>query len=262
MTEVALLKLDFQHDFQRKCMLQVFASGSVMNSKQQVTEWKQLWMKELASWHTPYKAMIDCQHLTLGTDQDLQLALAEMVEFLKKLFLRKVAGFNYRPAQNHDLLPFPMFDELSEAEAELAIRHNKRTVGGDLRSQVIIHNHFRQQVVELTFSEQFIVDSVDKLAVIKSKMTNNLMQWHSKWSLLIDCEHLSIVDKKGFEQIIDFFKRYFLQKVVGYNRRGNSEDYPFPAYRSKHKAALQLEGDTDVAGDEAHCRSQRSSTIG
>lgn len=255
-----MLEIDFQHDFQRKCMLQVFANGSAINSEQHVKKWKQLWMNELASWHTPYKAIIDCQHLTLGGDQVLPPALAEMINFLKKLFLRKVAGFNYRSAQNHDLLPFPMFDKLNDAEKELAIRHSKRIVGGDLRSQVIISNHFRQQVVELSFSEPFVVDNDDKLAIIKSKMTNNLMQWHSKWSLLVDCQNLTIVDKGGFEQIIDFLKRYFLQKVVGYNRRGKSEDYPFPAYRSKHKAALQLEGDTTVAGDEAHCRSQRSTS--
>ena len=255
-----MLELDFQHDFQRRCMLQVFAKGSKISSEQHVKKWKQLWMNELASWHTPYKAIIDCQHLTVATDQSLQPAFVEMIKFLKKLFLRKVAGFNYRQTQNHDLLPFPMFDKLSDAEDELAIRASKRTIGGDLRSQVVVHNHFRQQVVELSFSELFVVDNDDKLEIIKSKMTNNLMQWHSKWSLLIDCQNLSIVDKRGFEQIIVFLKRYFLQKVVGYNRKGKSEDYPFPAYRSKHKAALSLESGTGVAGDEAHCRSQRSVT--
>ena len=255
-----MLELDFQHDFQRRCMLQVFAKGSKINSEQHVKQWKQLWMNELASWHTPYKAIIDCQYLAIGTDQGLQPAFIEMIKFLKKLFLRKVAGFNYRPALNHDALPFPVLDKLNDAENELAIRASRRTIGGDLRSQVIIQNHFRQQVVELSFSEPFVVDNDDKLEIIKSKMTNNLMQWHSKWSLLIDCQNLSIVDKRGFEQIIDFLKRYFLQKVVGYGRKGKGEDYPFPAYRSKHKAALSLESAAGVAGDEAHCRSQRSAT--
>ena len=252
------LQIDFEHDFQQKLMQQRFAAGSVLRDVDAVKVWRQLWMAQLSSWHTPYKALLDCQHLTISDDAQLKDALATLVTFMQKLFLRKMVGFNRREGCNHELLPFAVLATETEARQELGLRTQARPRGDDLRSQIVIQNHFRQQVVELSFSLPFVLDDDNKLAVLKSKLTNNMMQWHSKWSLLIDCSNFSIdaTQHENFATLEIFLRRYFLQKIVGYNRRGTAQDFPFAAFRAKHKAALQLERDTTVAGDEAHCRTR------
>ena len=254
------LHIDFEHDFQQKLMQQRFAAGSVLRDATAVRTWRQLWMAQLSSWHTPYKALIDCQHLTVGDDAQLKDVLATLVTFMQRLFLRKAVGFNRREGCHHELLPFAVVATEAEARQELGLRGPVRPRGDDLRSQIVIQNHFRQQVVELSFSVPYVLDDDNKLAVLKSKLINNLTQWHSRWSLLIDCGNFSIdaAYRQNFAALEVFLRRYFLQKIVGYNRKGAAQDFPFPAFRSKHKAALQLERDTAVAGDEAHCRTSSS----
>lgn len=254
------LHIDFEHDFQQKLMQQRFGAGSVLHDADAVRTWRQQWMAQLSSWHTPYKALIDCQHLTLSDDAQLKEALATLVSFMQKLFLRKVVGFNRQEGCYHELLPFVVLATEAEARQELGLRTQARPRRDDLRSQIVIQNHFRQQVVELSFSLPFVLDDDNKLAVLKSKLTNNLMQWHSKWSLLIDCANFSIEAsyRQHFAELEVFLRRYFLQRIVGYNRKGSEQEFPFAAFRAKHKAALQLERDTAVSGDEAHCRTRPS----
>ena len=252
------LHIDFDHDLQHKLMQQRFAAGSVLHDVEAVRLWRQQWMAQLSSWHTPYKALIDCQHLTLSDDAQLKDALATLLTFMQKLFLRKVVGFNRQESCHHELLPFAVLATEAEARQELGLRTQAQPRGDDIRSQIVIQNHFRQQVVELSFSMPFVLDDDNKLAVLRSKLTNNLMQWHSKWSLLIDCSNFSIdaAYRQPFAALEVFLQRYFLQKIVGYNRKGGKQDFPFSAFRAKHKAALQLEQNTAVAGDEAHCRTR------
>ena len=90
------LHIDFEHDFQHKLMQQRFAAGSVLHDADAVRAWRQQWMAQLSSWHTPYKALIDCQHLTLSDDAQLKEALETLLTFMQKLFLRKAVGFNRR----------------------------------------------------------------------------------------------------------------------------------------------------------------------
>ncbi len=252
------LHIDFEHDFPHKLMRQRFATGSVLHDADTVRSWRQQWLAQLSSWHTPYKALIDCRHLTLCDDAQLKDALVTLLAFMQRLFLRKAVGFNRRADCHHDLLPFTVLVTEAEAWQELGLRTQRRAQGDDLRSQIVIQNHFRQQVVELSFSTPFMLDDDNKLAVLKSKLTNNLMQWHSKWSLLVDCGNFTLAAayRQPFAELEVFLRRYFLQKIVGYNRKGSEHDFPFPALRSKHKAAAQLEHDTAVAGDEAHCRTR------
>ena len=179
---------------------------------------------------------------------------------MHKLFLRKAVGYNWREGCNHELLPFAVLATEAEARQELGLRQQKRPRGDDVRSQIILQNHFRQQVVELSFSVPFVLDDDNKLGILKSKLTNNLMQWHSHWSLLIDCSNFAIdaAYHQHFAELEIFLRRYFLQKIVGYHRQGKAQDFNFITFRAKHKAALQLERDTTIAGDEAHCRTRQS----
>ncbi|MDE3269175.1 MAG: hypothetical protein OYH77_02710 [Pseudomonadota bacterium] len=249
-----MLKIDFVPDFQRKLLQQSFADGDTLESLADVASWREQWMEQLSAWHTPYKALIDCQNLRItAVDKSIRDSLVQMHAFFQKLFLRKVACCN--ATDEHQMLPFPQFSTTREAYEFLGVRQTRTGISGDLRSQVILQNHFQQQVVELGFSQEFQLDSEDKYLILKSKLSNNLAHWHTHWSLLIDCANFSIdstyIDK--FNALLNFLRRYFLQKVVGYN--GKQVNYSFQVFRAKHRAALALESDDlDRAGDDAHCR--------
>lgn len=249
-----MLKIDFNPDFQRKLLTQSFAAGSELSSVADVDSWREQWMEQLSAWHTPYKALIDCQNLSIADDPDsLRLALEQMHSFFQKFFLRKVACCN--AAAEHQVLPFKQFATTEEAYEFLGVRQPRTGMSNDLRSQVIVQNHFQQQVVELGFSQAFHLDAEDKYLILKSKLSNNLAHWHTHWSLLIDCSNFSISSDycAKFDALIDFLRRYFLQKVVGYN--GKPAEFSFQVFRSKHRAALALENtDVSMSGDEAHCR--------
>lgn len=252
-------EVEFHNDFQHKVMIQTFAAGSVIATEEDIRAWRKLWMAQLSPWHTPYKALIDCEHLTLAANPDLKTTMTTMISFFQKLFLRKVAGVNQRPDRNHELLPFPLYPTFEAGQKALGIRTTSSLrASNDLRSQIVIQNHFRQQVVELGFSQTFVLDDAKKLTTLKDKLFSNLRQWHSKWSLLIDCANFSITEpyRPAFQNMEASLQRYFLQQTAGYNLRQNAANFPFPAFRSRHKAAKKLETANPVAGDEAHCQSK------
>jgi len=49
-----------------------------------------------------------------------------------------------------------------------------------------------------------------------------------------------------------------MKKVVGYNPSDSSDLYPFPVFRSRHKAVVDIEGEGIKGGDEAECRSKKT----
>ena len=256
-----MLDIDFIPDYQRRLLTQEFKVSSTLAASADVKAWQKQWMAQLSSWHTPYKSLVDCQQLCISDNEEVQTALATMLAFFQKLFLHKIAGYNCNKDKNHHLLPFPQYTTQAEAEKAIGIRGTRVSISKDLRSQVILLNHFRQQVVELSFSQQYHLDSDEKLNILQSKLANNLTQWHTKWSLLVDCANFSLEPTfiDAFQKMTAFLQRYFLQSVVGYNNKQSADSFPFRVFRAKHRAALEIESG-DVAGDEAHCRS--SSKIG
>jgi hypothetical protein len=115
-------------------------------------------------------------------------------------------------------------------------------------------------VVELSFSADAVIDTKEKLQTLRSKLTNNLMQWHSAWSLLIDCTHLEIAAElhADWELMLKFFRGFFLKEVLGYSPKSKELTYPFQVYRARHNAAGRLEGEGLFSGEDADCKSRKS----
>lgn len=252
------MKISFEHNFQKKVMIQTFTEHVVLASEKDVTAWRNLWMPELKSWHSPYKTLIDCSNLLVRTDDEkVKPALDRLLKFFEGFFLKKAVGFGYNQQAGHDLLPFKVHSDENEALTEVGLaKGSLRPAGGDFRSAIQLQNHFRQHCVELTFAEETTIDTLDKLAILRSKLTNNLMQWHSKWNLLIDCHNLRLSPDLNdeFLKMEKFFKGLFLKQIVGYNNLSRA-DFPFDSYRARHKAAAVLEGEGNFSGDEAECKS-------
>ena len=256
------MKVKFENDFQFKVMSVSFEDETVFDSKAHIDEFKKQWLANLASWHSPYKAVVDLSKVRIG-NADIKKDFEMLKKFLDGFFLKKVSGFGYQHSEHKEVIPFEVFKDESEAKESIGIRKRKApsAASEDFRSAISIENHFKQHCVEVSFKNPVILSSKDHLTAFKSKMTNNLMQWHSPWNLLIDCTNLDCKleqeELDEFNRTIKFFNGFFLKKVIGYSPMKGVE-YPFKAYRSRHKAAADLEQDGAYSGDTADCLSRKS----
>jgi len=254
------MKLRFEHDFQQKIMQQHFEEPFTLDSAAAVQKWRSAWMQELKSWHSPYKLIVDCTNLTFVAAAETTDAMSRMLRFFEGLFLKSVVGFGFNADQGHDKLGFKVVQSFEEAQREAGVRGlRSATAPADFRDSIQFQNHFAQHVIEMSFSDDAVIDSKDKIAAIKSKLTNNLMQWHSKWSLLIDCSRLSFNPEFNGEwtKLETYFRGFFMKVVVGYSPAPEArENYPFRTFRARHAAVAQLESEGHFMGNDAHCRTK------
>lgn len=254
------MKIKFENNFQQKVMQQAFEEMTLISSAADVQAWRGAWTQELKSWHSPYKALIDCSNLDFRPDEKAAIDLERMLKFFEGLFLRSVAGFGYSEKLGHEKLPFKVARDFDEAQTLIGVRGvSKSSQGGDFRSLIQFQNHFAQHVIELNFSELAVIDTKEKLEILKSKLTNNLMQWHSKWSLLIDCSNLRFSPelKTDWVRTETYFRSFFMKAVIGYSPdMSDREQYPFETFRARHAAVAKLESEGLFMGNEAQCRSK------
>jgi hypothetical protein len=219
-------------------------------------------MAALKSWHSPYKALVDLQNLEVrpapGEEPRLREALERMLKFLEGLFLRKVVAFGFSEVAGHALLPFEFAESEEKAKEMVGLREAIVRVGpGDFRSAIQFQNHFRQHTVEMSFLAHVVIETSDQVAILKSKLINNLMQWHSKWNLLVDCANLEIAPDAlpALKLVEKPLRGFFMKDWIGYSPRGDLSQYPFKVYRSRHNAVAQLEAEGLFSGDSAQCKS-------
>lgn len=254
------MKLRFEHDFQQKIMSQAFEEPFVIDSPKSVQEWRSRWMNELKSWHSPYKLIVDCTNLTYIASLETDDAMGRMMKFFEGLFLRSMTGYGRCSEKGHEKLPFKVVDTFEEAQKEAGVRGLRDPSAPiDFRGSIQFQNHFAQHVIELSFSDDVVIDSKEKIDAIKSKLTNNLMQWHSKWSLLIDCSRVKFDPsmQDAWAKIEKYFKGFFMKVVIGYGPSDPERaNYPFETFRARHAAVARLEDEGAFMGNEAHCRSK------
>ena len=257
------MQLKIENDFQQKVMRMAFAEPTRIENKKDVLRWRQEWMNALKTWHSPYKALIDATNLEINKEESAGLRdeFERMKKFLEGLFLRKAVVFGLKHPEEGQALPFESAQTADEASVLLGIRKLEKVTSGvlEFRDAIVLENHFRQHVVEMSFSQTVEVLSAKEWNLLKSKLTNNLMQWHSKWSLIVDCTNLKISSEAHGEyaSFLKYFRGFFLKAVVGYGIVEDASRYPFKVFRSRHKAAAELEGEGMVSGDDAECRSRK-----
>ena len=254
------MKLRFEHDFQQKIMQQAFEERYLLDSAQAVQKWRSAWMQELKSWHSPYKLIIDCTNLIVTDSAEVNDALSRMLRFFEGLFLKSVVGFGFEEQKGHDKLGFPVVPTFEEAQKLAGVRGlRSATSPVDFRDSIQFQNHFAQHVIEMSFSDDVMIDSKEQIQAIKSKLTNNLMQWHSKWSLLVDCSRIRIspILHQDWIKLENYCKGFFMKTIIGYSPCDETrENYPFKTFRARHAAVAQLENEGHFMGNEAQCRTK------
>jgi len=254
------MNCEFESDYRSKVLFINFTEPYTLSSNADVLRWRSQWTQALSSWHSPYKALIDCSNLSVAADADLEKSFETMMAFLKGFFLKKAVGFGYSESQGHDLLPFSVLSSEDEARAKAGLRGPRQGRKGEtFRSKILLDNHFQQHVVEMSFADEVVIEGPDELKVLEDKLTNNLMQWHSAWSLLIDCSKLRINPEleDSFQRLERKFRGFFLKKIIGYSPASKGESYPFAVFRSRHRAAAELESEGLFSGEDAQCLSKK-----
>ena len=254
---MADILLEYEPDYRAKVLRMGFKEPVTLENKKDVLKWRSSWMQELKSWHSPYKAVVDATKLKVADSEEVKSELEMMLKFFNGLFLRKVAAFG--PDSSLKSLPFESFSSEKEASEFLGIREAGPRNASDFRSSIQFENHFQQHVVEMSFLSPQVIDKPEQVQVLKDKLTNNLMQWHSKWSLIIDCTNLNFEPEvfEDFARMEKFFTGFFLKKVIGYSPADKNAMYPFEVFRSRHKAAALLESEGLVSGEDANCQSRK-----
>lgn len=254
------MKHKIENDFQQKVMFQSWEEPFEVASLQDVQAWRDSWSVGLKSWHSPYKTLIDLRNISVrDADGEVAKALQRMVRFFDGFFLKKSVGFGAGENRGLEHLPFPIFADEELASAEIGLREKRAPVAAqDFRSTIQLQNHFNQHVVEMSFSGPASLSGREEVLAVKSKLTNNLMQWHSKWSLLIDCVNLTAEEgaRVHWEVMEKFLKGFFLKTIYGYGPKGAKESYPFEVFRARHNAAGRIENEGNFAGDEANCKTK------
>jgi len=258
------MKPQFEHFYQERYLLLSWSEPTVLARDEDVMALRSQWTSSLSGWHSPYKALIDGRNLSINVTDDQRDALRQSWDrtfrLLKGFFLQKASAFGIDESYA-DIFPFPLYASEDEARESLKV-NRKRTdqVPQSFRESIQFENHFRQHVMEMSFSQDVIIDEQAKLDIVKSKITNNLMQWHSGWSLLIDCQNLEVTTElnEEFQQMLRFFNGFFMKKVIGYSPKRRTLSYPFEVVLSRHRAAAQLEAEGLFSGDDANCQSRRT----
>lgn len=260
-----MVNINFEHDFQKKIMIQTFEPGSTLVSKADVLKWRSLWMGELKSWHSPYKVIVDLSAAELNPSEEVKAQISLMIKFFEGLFLKSIVLFSQKDGHLSGLEKMSLVIRGSFDEAQIAagVRglNAPRSGAGDFRSSIQFQNHFPQHVIEMSFIDPVTLASEEQISVLKSKLTNNLMQWHSKWNLLIDCTNLLVEPKihEEWRRLERYFGSFFMKAVVGYQPHSDTtaDQYPFKVYRSRHKAVALLEDEGHFMGNEANCKSRQ-----
>ncbi|NDE13473.1 hypothetical protein EBZ80_00895 [bacterium] len=261
------MKIHFENNFQRKVMIVTFPEAVVITSDRDVMEMRSQWMGALKSWHSPYKALVDLANLSVhpapGQDGKVRDAFARMMKFLEGLFLRKAIAFGFDASLGHEFLPFEVATGEDEAREKVGLREAiARGAPGDFRSSIQFQNHFRQHTVEMSFSVPVVIESNEQVDILKSRIMNNLMQWHSKWNLLVDCANMEVAESaRPFLAALEKpLRGFFMKDWVGYSPKGGADHYPFKTFRARHNAVARLEAEGLFSGDAAQCKSSAPPT--
>ena len=257
------MKLITESDYRAKVLFLSFESPCVIEDKAGIRKLQSQWFEALKSWHSPYKALFDGSNLCIKQKDGevLDDEFSRLKKLLERFFLRKAAVFGLNKEAKELGFPFPVFDTKEEAVKDLGIRDllERKFDKNSLRSLISFDNHFKDGVVELSFMSAAHFKEKKDLLVLKSKLMNNLVLWHSSWNLLVDCSKLEIDETlhEEFFRVQKFFSGFFLKQIIGYHSSLPKDKYPFPVFRSRHKAVLQMEEAGRSEGDVANCSTRK-----
>lgn len=252
-------KIEFENHFALKVVVIYFPNGYHIANETDLTELKNAWTKNLKSWHSPYTCLFDLRNFYI--DKDFEPQFNKLILFFKNFFMRKIIGF-YDEKSNKVEVNFETVLGYEQAAAQTGLARTFDRKATDLRSKIQFDNDFNAHVMEISFISDTDFITKEDIEVLKAKLQNNLMLWHSPYSVIINCINCTFSEeaKNEFTKIEKFLRAFFCKKIIGYSPKEQKEAYPFLTYRSRHLAAGSLENNGLEAGDKANCSTRKIGT--
>ena len=254
-------KIEFENHFSARVVIIIFPDGYKIETEEDITNIKNAWTKNLKSWHSPYTCLFDLRDFHILAEHEF--AFDKLINFFKNFFMRKIIGF-YDEQSNKVTVKFDTVVGLDNASAQTGLSREKDLDKKitDLRSKIQIDNDFNAHVMEINFiGDTHFVTAAD-IGVLKSKLQNILMLWHTPYSVLVNCVNCTFSEDahKEFLKVERFLKGFFCKSIIGYAPKANKETYPFLTFRSRHLAAASLENSGIESGEIANCSSRKIGT--
>jgi hypothetical protein len=237
----------FISDYENRVLYQSFDEPYVIAQKADLILWKQAWMRELATWHFPYRTLIDCSSIRI-VDPKVAGEIDALITHFKSLYLNSVVGYGRSEEAGHDALPFEVFTD--EQAAVTALRLKKRDgirsrVGGGQPFQLT--THIGDAFIELTFFHEVDAASSELWVSLKNALLGQLMQIHTPWILLIEVsqfKNLTQHDWEAFNKLTGLLTTLHLLKTVGYLASSRAlpaeEAFPFEVHPSRQHALASI----------------------
>jgi len=258
-TDPAPKTIRFENHLNLRVMEVQFPEGYALANANDLQELRKAWMGALKSWHSPYTLLWDARDFQI--DDAMRPAFEKMLSFFKGFFMRRIVGFCEEGKAPPDL-PFEVIPGYEAAAKETGLGREgglKRDLA-DLRSRIQIDNDFTAHVMDISFLAETNLSGAKDIDIFKSKLTNILMQWHTPYSVLINCVNLRFdaEAKEAFARLERFLKGFFCKSILGYAPVDAKETYPFRTHRSRHLAAGEVEHEGLTSGDKANCSTRKT----
>lgn len=254
-------QIRFEHHLSERVMEIHFEGGLRIVNQDDLALLKEAWAEALKRWHSPYTCLMDCRGIHI--DPELLPDFERLIRFFKSFFMKKLIGFVGTDESLPTIaLSFPIVQgyETAATQTGLARGAGLERDLTSLRSRIQIDNDFSAHVMEVSFLAETHLETEEDLQTLRSKLQNILMMWHTPYSVVFNLENctFSLLVAEKFSSLDRFLRGFFCQELVGYSPKGPKEMYPFPVYRSRHKAVGQLQNQGLNAGDTANCSSRKS----
>ncbi|KAB8027964.1 hypothetical protein [Fluviispira multicolorata] len=254
-------KIEFENHFSARVLEIFFPEGYHVHSNEDILNLKNLWIANLKSWHSPYTCLIDFRDFDIKPE--LIPAFENTLKFFKNFFMRKIIGF-YEDELKKPHVKIEMIFGYENAIKQTGLARGRgiQKVKGDLRSSIQIDNDFNAHVMEITFAEHVDFSNNADIQILKSKLQNILMMWHTPYSIMFNCVNCTFSPEthSEFVKVERFLKGFFCKAIIGYAPKEAKETYPFITFRSRHLAAASLENSGIDSGEIANCSTRKIGT--
>lgn len=251
-------KIKFENHLKERVMEIQFPLGFSVTSALDINEIKQAWTQNLKRWHSPYTVVFDARDFVVSPE--MKAEFEKLVTFFSKFFMRKIIGFANEARSDLPFETFPSYDEAIKTTGLSRGAGLTRDLT-DLRSRIQVDNDFNAHVMDITFLAETTFETKEDIEILRSKLQNMLMLWHSPYSVVFNCLNLHFSEEARLlfvPRIEKFLKSFFCKKVIGYAPVDAKETYPFETFRARHQAAAHLENSGLQSGAEANCSTRKA----
>ena len=254
-------KIRFENHLSARVVEILFPEGYEIATVEHLEFLKAAWSENLKKWHSPYTALFDVRQFRVAPDQ--KEAFERTIKFFKNFFMKKIVGFCLEHETRTDF-PFEVVPGYEAAALTTGLARGGGLVRdlADLRSRIQIDNDFNAHVMEVSFLAETFFETAADVEILRSKIQNILMMWHSAYSVLFNCVNMgfSAEGKLAFARTEKFLKAFFCKEIVGYANKFEKDTYPFKTYRGRHLAAGALEHSGIESGAVANCSTRETTT--